>query len=441
MEAEVAVLGSILLENDVLDSEALSELTPAMFYREGHRCIFAAMLALRAEREPVDLVMLNVRLTAAGQLDNVGGLPYLIGLGEQTPTSAYAEHYARIVREKWQLREVIRASGQAMSAAFDQQMPLEDIVGQLGAIGADLDPQAHRGAYSVADVVAEVLRDVQGGTGEPPLSTGFTDLDDQLSGGLYPGTLNVLAARPSMGKSACALNIAENVAAELDASGTQGQVVVVSLEMRRQQLVVRLLSSAASIHAGAVQAAMQGKPAMTEGQHRRFEQAAQRLGALPMQFLDDATDDASLRTLPAKLRRAHRESPLKLVVIDYLQLMEVSGKGAENRVQEVSTISRKLKQLAREYGCPFLVLSQLSRAVEQRPNKRPLLSDLRDSGAVEQDADTVLFIYRDEYYNAQTDQQGVAEIIVAKQREGAVGTVKLQFQGNYVRFANLARYA
>nr|WP_256488363.1 replicative DNA helicase [Deinococcus sp. HSC-46F16] len=435
-EAEVSVLGSLLLDNDAFLADAVAELTPGMFYREAHRKAFAAMQALRDSGEPVDLTTLTTELARVGHLDDVGGVTYLIGLGDQTPTAAYAEHYARIVQEKWTLRQIIAESGQLMRAAYEQQIPLEDLLTQAGQIGSSLDVQANKGAFSIADVVGEVARDVASGTGERPLSTGFSDLDDQLSGGLYPATLNVLAARPSMGKSALALNVAENVAGQLATSGADGQVAVISLEMRRHQLVVRLLSAASRIPAGTVQAAMYGRQGLTPGQKLRFDQAAGRLGGLPMTFLDDAAHDSSLKALPAKLRRLHKEAPLRLVVIDYLQLMTAGG---ENRVQEVSTISRTLKQLAREFGCPFLVLSQLSRAVEQRPNHRPMLSDLRESGAVEQDADTVMFIYRDEYYDKETTERGIAEIIVGKQREGAVGTVRLQFMGDYVRFGNLSR--
>ncbi|TNM72025.1 replicative DNA helicase [Deinococcus radiopugnans ATCC 19172] len=442
LEAEISVLGSLLLDPDILSLEAIAELTPSMFYREGHRKIFVAMQRLQAQGSPLDLTTLHTELTRTGELDEVGGVAYLIGLGDQTPTAAYAEHYARIVREKWTLRELIRQSSALQRTAYDAQLPLEDVLAQAAQIGADLDTTAQFGAFSVGDVVVDVLSDVLSGQGVAPLSTGFHDLDDQLGGGLFPSTLNILAARPAMGKSGLALNIGENVAAGLANRGDAGQVAVVSLEMPRQQLVVRLLASAASIDATAMQGAMFGRGHLTPAQKSRFEQKAERLGQLPLTLLDDAANDSHLRTLPSKLRRLHKEKPLRLVIIDYLQLMNAgSTSGSDQRQQEISTISRALKQLAREFGIPFLVLSQLSRKVEERPNHRPMLSDLRESGALEQDADVVMFIYRDEYYNPQTDQQGIAEIIIGKQRHGPVGTVRLQFLSAFVRFASLAEWA
>lgn len=434
-EAEISVLGSILLDNDQLEADVLAELTPGMFYREGHRKIFAAMRGMQAEGKPVELIGLQEVLSVSGQLDEVGGLTYLIGLSEQVPTAVYADHYAAIVREKWTLREIISQSGKVMQAAYDAQQPLEDILAQAGQIGANLEVSANRGAFDVADVVSDILADLEAGTGAEPLSTGWTDLDDQLGGGLYPSTLNILAARPSMGKTAGALGIAQHVAGQLALKGDEGQVAVVSLEMPRHALTVRMLASSASLNATAVRKALRGAPVLSEPQKLRLRQKGELLAGLPLTFLDDPTSDADIRRLPAALRRLHKQKPLRLVVIDYLQLMTGGG---ENRQQEISAISRKLKALAREFGIPFVVLSQLSRAVEQRPNHRPMLSDLRESGAVEQDADVVMFIYRDEYYNPDTDQQGVAEWIIGKQRDGAVGTVKLQFHNEYVRFANLA---
>ncbi|MFC5846705.1 replicative DNA helicase [Deinococcus petrolearius] len=437
LEAEVAVLGSVMLDAATLDEESVSNLRAPMFYRAAHRQIFAAMLALHGQGTPPDLVTVSEELQRAGQLDDAGGAVYLVGLGEQVPTAAYAEHYARIVREKWMLREVISQAGRAMQTAYDAELPLEDILAQAGQVGQNLDTRVNQGAYSASEVVGSILQAIATGKGEKPLATGLSDLDHQLDGGLYPQTLTILAARPSMGKSALALNIAENVAGQLIDEGVRGQVAVVSLEMPREDLMLRVLSSAAKVQSGDIRNAMTGRGTLTERQHDRVVTASARIDVLALTMLDDPVLDANLRTLSAKLRRLHRETPLRLVLIDYLQLMTL-GSGGENRQQEVSSISRALKQLAREFGCPFLVLSQLSRAVEQRPNHRPMLSDLRESGAIEQDADNILFIYRDEYYNPQTDQQGVAEVIVGKQRAGAVGTVRLQFQSKFVRFANLA---
>lgn len=435
-EAEIAVLGSVVLDATTLDVDGVTDLHPRMFYRQGHQKIFAAMLALHAQGTPPDLVTIPGELSRLGQLDEAGGLSYLMGLGEQVPTAAYAEHYARIVRERWMLREVISQAGRAMQVAYDAELPLEDILAQAGQVGQNLDTRVDQGAYGISGILSGILAAVETGSGVPALATGLKDLDQQLDGGLYPQTLTILAARPSMGKSALALNIVENVGRQLAQIGDEGQVAVVSLEMPRDDLTVRMLSSRGRINAATVKLAMTGRHQLTERDHVRLVRAASELDIMPVTMLDDPVVDAGLRTLGAKLRRLQREKPLRLVVIDYLQLMTVGG--GENRQQEISQISRALKQLARELGCPFLVLSQLSRAVEQRPNHRPMLSDLRESGAIEQDADNILFIYRDEYYNAQTDQHGIAEIIVGKQRNGAVGTVKLQFQSQHVRFADLS---
>lgn len=435
-EAEIAVLGSVLLDAAALDMDGVTDLHPGMFYREGHRKIFAAMLAVHGQGTPPDLITVQDELKRLGQLDDAGGLTYLLGLSEQVPTAVYAEHYARIVRERWMLREVISQAGRAMQVAYDAELPLEDILAQAGQVGQNLDTRVDQGAYGISGILSGILAAVETGSGVPALATGLKDLDQQLDGGLYPQTLTILAARPSMGKSALALNIVENVGRQLAQIGDEGQVAVVSLEMPRDDLTVRMLSSRGRINAATVKLAMTGRHQLTERDHVRLVRAASELDVMPVTMLDDPVVDAGLRTLGAKLRRLQREKPLRLVVIDYLQLMTVGG--GENRQQEISQISRALKQLARELGCPFLVLSQLSRAVEQRPNHRPMLSDLRESGAIEQDADNILFIYRDEYYNAQTDQHGIAEIIVGKQRNGAVGTVKLQFQSQHVRFADLS---
>lgn len=436
-EAELSVLGSVMLEPETLDLEDVAALTPVMFYRESHRKIFAAMQRLKAEGTPPDLVTLTDALGTAGQLDEVGGVSYLIGLGDSTPTSAYAEHYARLVLEKWTLRELISQSAILSRQAYDAQLPLEDILAYASQIGANLDMQASSGMISMSDAVADFLQTLRSGNGEQPQPTGFSDLDDQLAGGLYNATLNILAARPSMGKTAAALSMGVNTAKNLLRTGDAGQVAVVSLEMPASQLIFRLAANEASVDAQLVRNVQLGKATLSERQWQRIDQKMQELAPLPMTYMDDSAVAGDIRTLPAKLRAAHKQKPLRLVIIDYLQLM--NGAGNENRQQEVSNLSRKLKQLAREFNCPFLVLSQLSRAVEMRPNHRPMLSDLRESGGIEQDADVVMFIYRDEYYNKETDQQGIAEVIVGKQRNGPTGTIKLSFLNAFVRFGNLAR--
>ena len=432
-DAEISVLGSVLLDNDAL-LQMGDTVTPEMFYREGHRKIFAAMRKLQDNREPVDLVTLSEHLRTTGQLDEVGGAPYLIGLSEQVPTAAYAEHYARIVQEKHILRQLISASGKAMQLAYDQQLPLEDLLDRAEKLIFEVaeKKKSSEDLQEMKEVVAdtfEYITNLHANKGIPDgVSSGFKDLDEQISG-FQKGSLNVLAARPSMGKTAFALSIAQNVALRGDKV-----VAVFSLEMPAVQLALRMLSSEARVDMNRIRSGHLG-----ERDFERLAYVAGRLAEAPM-VIDDEPD-LTLNALRSKLRRiAARRGDLGLVVIDYLQLMSGgrSNGGSDNRQQEISTISRGLKGLARELDVPVIVLSQLSRAVESRPNHRPMLSDLRESGAIEQDADIVMFIYRDEYYNKETDQQGIAEIIIGKQRNGPVGTVRLQFHSAHVRFNDLA---
>ncbi len=432
-DAEISVLGSVLLDNDTMTNLG-DTVGPEMFYREGHRKIFTAMRDLQERGEPVDLVTLSEDLRSKGTLDEVGGLTYLIGLSDQVPTAAYAEHYARIVQEKHTLRQLISASGKAMQLAYDAQLPLEDLLDRAEKMIFEVAEQKKKGEQYQA--MGEVVHDtfeyitlLHANKGIPDgVSSGFKDLDEQISG-LQKGSLNVLAARPSMGKTAFALSIAQNVALRREKT-----VAVFSLEMPSVQLALRMLCSEARVDMNRIRSGQ-----LNERDFERLAHAAGRLAEAPM-VIDDEPD-LTLNGLRSKLRRmAAQHGQLGLVVIDYLQLMS-GGKstgGSDNRQQEISTISRGLKGLAREMEVPIIVLSQLSRAVEQRPNHRPMLSDLRESGAIEQDADIVMFIYRDEYYNKETDQQGIAEIIIGKQRNGPVGTVKLQFHSSHVRFNDLA---
>ncbi len=432
-DAEVSVLGSVLLDNDTLINLGDS-VTPEMFYREGHRKIFAAMRNLQERGEPVDLITLSEELRVRGLLDEVGGLGYLVGLSDQVPTAAYAEHYARLVQEKHTLRQLISASGKVMQLAYDAQLPLEDLLDRSEKLIFEVAEQKKKGEATQA--MSQVVHDtfeyitlLHNAKGIPDgVPSGFKDLDEQISG-MQKGSLNVLAARPSMGKTAFALSIAQNVALR-----GEKVVAVFSLEMPAVQLALRLISSEARVDMNRIRSGQ-----LNERDFERLAHAAGRLADAPL-VIDDEPE-LTVNALRSKLRRiSSQHGPLGLVVIDYLQLMSGGsrGGGPENRQQEISTISRNLKGIAREMEVPVMVLSQLSRAVEQRPNHRPMLSDLRESGAIEQDADIVMFIYRDEYYNKETDQQGIAEIIIGKQRNGPVGTVKLQFHSQHVRFNDLA---
>ncbi len=431
LEAESSVLGSILLDNEVLSG--LSELRPEMFYRESHRKIFAAVQGLSERGEPVDLVTLVDELRARKQLEDVGGIAYLAGLPDMVPTALYAEAYLRILQEKYTLRQLITASGQVMQLAYNAEGALEDLLDKsqklIFDIGQGRGTEEFQAINNVVHETFEYITQMHAtggiGVGVP---TGFKDLDEQTTG-LQPGSLNVLAARPSMGKTALALAIGQNVCMR----GNQ-TVAVFSLEMPSIQLVLRMLCSEARVDMNRVR---QGQ--LNDRDFERLAAAAGRLADAPMVIDDDA--NLTLNELRSKCRRIlAQQGSLGLVIIDYLQLMSGSKNsgGGENRQQEISNISRGLKSIARELSIPVLVLSQLSRAVESRPNHRPMLSDLRESGAIEQDADLVMFIYRDEYYNKETDQQGIAEIIIGKQRNGPVGTIKLQFNSANVSFNNLA---
>jgi replicative DNA helicase len=431
LEAESSVLGSILLDNEVLSG--LGDLRPEMFYRESHRKIFAAVQGLSERGEPVDLVTLVDELRARKQLEDVGGIAYLAGLPDMVPTALYAEAYLRILQEKHTLRQLITASGQVMQLAYNAEGALEDLLDKsqklIFDIGQGRGTEEFQAINNVVHETFEYITQMHatGGVGVG-VPTGFKDLDDQTTG-LQPGSLNVLAARPSMGKTALALAIGQNVCMR----GNQ-TVAVFSLEMPSIQLVLRMLCSEARVDMNRVR---QGQ--LNDRDFERLAAAAGRLADAPMVIDDDA--NLTLNELRSKCRRIlAQQGSLGLVIIDYLQLMSGSknSSGGENRQQEISNISRGLKSIARELSVPVLVLSQLSRAVESRPNHRPMLSDLRESGAIEQDADLVMFIYRDEYYNKETDQQGIAEIIIGKQRNGPVGTIKLQFNSANVSFNNLA---
>ncbi len=432
LEAEASVLGSALVDNDAIDRvEGL--IVGDAFYKEAHRKIWRAMEALRARNEPVDLVTLSEELKKRGELDEVGGITYLVGLSEATPTAAYAEHYARIVAEKAALRRLISAAGEAMRLAYDEAGSVEEIIDQAGRLILEVATHGPRHEFQeMRDLVTQAHERIahlrEEGAGSDLISSGFADLD-RLIGGLGPGTLNIIAARPSMGKTAFALTIVQNIALR-----DKVPVAVFSLEMPAIDLVLRMLSSEARVDMNRIRQAQ-----LSDRDYDRLVKAAGRVYEAPV-FIDD-TPGLTLMEVRARARRLAVHHDVKLIVIDYMQLMSggQSSKNGENRQQEIAAISRGLKSLARELEVPVVALSQLSRAVESRPNKRPMLSDLRESGSIEQDADLVVFIYRDDYYNEHSEKAGIAEIIVGKQRNGPIGTVELQFHAAHVRFNDLAR--
>ncbi len=432
LEAEQSVLGSILLDNEVY-AQIEGTLQAEHFYKESHRKIWRACERLFRRNEPMDLVTLTEELRQTGELETVGSVPYLIGLADSVPTAAYAESYARIVAEKAVLRDLISASGSIMQTAYDQALPLEQILDKAESGIFELSSNKRTHAFEgmpslVADSFAQINELFTNPDPITGLRTGFKELDN-LTAGLQPSSLNVLAARPSMGKTALALTIGQAVALR---EGTT--VGIFSLEMSAVQLVMRMLCSEARVDMSRVRNGQ-----LSDRDFQRLADTAGKMSEAKI-FIDDAAD-MTVMELRSRSRRLMAEHNLGLIVIDYLQLMQGSSRsgGGENRQQEISSISRGLKALARELDIPVLVLSQLSRAVESRPNKRPMLSDLRESGAIEQDADLVMFIYRDEYYDPHSEKQGIAEIILGKQRNGPVGTVELQFHNAHVRFNDLAK--
>jgi replicative DNA helicase len=430
LDAEQSVLGSILLDNEAFTTiEGL--LVAENFYKEAHRKIFRAMERLFRRGEPMDMVTLTEELRQRGELEGMGSVPYLIGLMDSVPTAAYAEHYAKIVSEKATLRELISASGTIMQQAYDQAAPLVEILDKAESAIFELSSSKQRHSFqSMGSLVSETFSYINEMFANPDpvsgLRTGFKELD-QLTAGLQGSSLNVLAARPSMGKTAAALSIGQHAALR------EGKTVgIFSLEMSAVQLVTRMLCSEARVDMGRVRNGQ-----LTDRDFQRLADTAGRMSEARI-FIDDNAD-LTVMELRSRARKLVAEHDLGLLIIDYLQLMTSGSGSGDNRQQEISNISRGLKALARELDIPVLVLSQLSRAVESRPNKRPMLSDLRESGAIEQDADLVMFIYRDEYYDPHSEKQGIAEIIVGKQRNGPVGTVELQFHAAHVRFNDLAK--
>jgi replicative DNA helicase len=429
--AEQAVLGSILLDPDAL-VEAERLIGPESFWRERHRVIFQALIELRDSDEAIDLVTLTEHLRTRGLLERVGSVPYLVGLADNTPTAAHLTSYARIVRQKAILRDLIATSQKVIALAASGEGDPEEIIGAAQGEVTHLLTRGTRGdfqtstqvASDTADYISELLRAKDGLTG---ITTGFLDLD-RLLHGWQPGALNVVAARPSMGKSAFALQAA------YAAARSGKKVAVFSLEMPSRDLALRIVCGETRISLERVR-----RGAVSQRDHQRLADGLATFAETPMWFND--LSDLTLNEIRTKVRAQFAREGVDLLVVDYLQLLS-GGRGedrGENRQQEVSIMSRGFKMLARELGIPVVVLSQLSRQVESRPNKRPILSDLRESGAIEQDADVVMFLYRDDYYDAQSEHPGSAEVIVAKHRNGALDTVKLVWTAEHVAFRNMDR--
>jgi len=431
IEAEQSVLGGLLLQNGSWDKIA-DVLVEKDFYRRDHQLIFSAIATLLEQSQPVDVVTLAEWHDKHGQLDQVGELAYLGHLARNTPSAANIHAYASIVRERSVLRQLISVGTTISNSAFNPEgLSSEDM---LDAAERQVFEIAEKGAkraggfVQVKEVLGKVVDriDTLFASDSPVtgLSTGFTDFDMQTSG-LQPADLVIVAGRPSMGKTTFAMNLAESAAIR-----SKEPVAVFSMEMPADALAMRMLSSLGQIDQHRLRTGQ-----LNDDDWPRLTSALAILSEAPL-FIDD-TPALTVTELRARARRLKREHGLSLIVLDYIQLMQGSGKG-ENRTNEVSEISRSLKALAKELEVPVVALSQLNRSLEQRPNKRPIMSDLRESGAIEQDADLIVFIYRDEVYNEDSPEKGKAEIIISKQRNGPIGTVALTFQGKYTRFENFA---
>jgi replicative DNA helicase len=427
-EAERTVLGAILVDDQAFNSAA-EILNRDDFHREGHRRIFDAMAALSEKSQPIDLVTLKDELHRAAALEASGGAAYLAGLLDGVPRLTNVAHWSRIIKEKSILRKLIHASQAIAQEAWEGEDDTALILDRAEKRIFDLaENRIRQGFVGIHEVVKESFRTIDQlaqskelVTGVP---TGFVDLDERTSG-LQKGDLVIVAARPAMGKTALCLNIAQY------ASRATGDAVgVFSLEMSKEQLVLRMLCSDARVDSHRLRTGN-----LQEKDWARLAKAYADLSACRI-YIDDSASVTPLE-MRAKCRRLKAEHGLGLVIVDYLQLVTGSGR-IENRQQEISSISRSLKGLAKELECPVIALSQLSRAPEARTDKRPQLSDLRESGAIEQDADIVMFIYREEVYKPDPENQGVAEIIISKQRNGPIGTVKLAFVKEFTRFEKLA---
>ncbi len=427
LEAEQSVIGSMLMDNEAV-TIASDMLVKEDFYSSQYGILFEAMVQLNHENKPADLIQVQERVRQNGAPPEIAGMEFLREVLGMVPTSANIKHYAEIVKNKSILRKLIRTSQKIEESCYEGQGGIDDILFDAERTITAVTQSGGSEEYEpIGEVVMEALEKMQaaynaGGkiTGVP---TGFTDLDYKTAG-LQPSDFILIAARPSMGKTAFVLNIAQNVAVKHHVS-----TAIFSLEMSKVQLVNRLISMESKVDSKNIRTGN-----LSSSEWESISGGASRVGMSTL-VIDD-TPGISIGELRSKCRKFKRDNNLGLIIIDYIQLMSGGGK-SESRQQEVSEISRALKGIARELNVPVIALSQLSRAVESRDNKRPMLSDLRESGAIEQDADVVMFIYRDDYYNKDSDKKGEAEIIIAKQRNGPVGTVELAWIPDLTKFANL----
>jgi replicative DNA helicase len=426
----------LLLEASALDRVA-DLMTADDFYRHEHRLIFNQIVRLSEMAKPVDVITVAEALEIAGELDKVGGLPYLGSLAQNVPSAANIRRYAEIVRERSIMRKLAEVGTDIASSAYnptgrDAAQLLDEAESKVFEI-AEAGSHGKQGFIPMPPLLTQVVERIEtlyardNPSDVTGTATGFTDLD-RMTSGLQPGELVIVAGRPSMGKTAFSINIAENVALD-----SKLPVAIFSMEMGATQLALRMLGSVGKLNQHDLRTGR-----LQDDDWGRLTHALGKLHDAPIHIDESAA--LSAMDVRARARRLHRQSGgLGLIVVDYLQLMSSnSGKASENRATEISEISRSLKALAKELHLPVIALSQLNRGLEQRPNKRPVMSDLRESGAIEQDADLILFIYRDEVYNSDSPDKGKAEIIIGKQRNGPIGKVELAFRGEYTRFDNLA---
>jgi replicative DNA helicase len=430
IEAEQSVLGAMLLDKEAIAS-ATEILTPEDFYKEVNGAIFDAIVKIYQRGEPVDLITLPEQLKNTNILEQVGGVSFISDLANSVPSSSSVRHYAKIVESKSLMRKLIKASSSILDKSYEGVEEVSELIEMAEKKIFDISQgRSTEGFVPISQVLLEAFDNIekrfQNKNQITGTSTGFSDLDSKTSG-FQKSDLILVAARPSMGKTAFALNIAQNSAIK-----SKVPVAIFSLEMSREQLINRMLCSEAHIDSQKLRTGD-----LQESDWDKLAKAMAVLSEAPI-FIDD-TPGISVMEMRAKCRRLMLEHGLGMIMVDYLQLMSGNGKN-ESRQQEISEISRSLKGLAREMNCPLIALSQLSRAPEARSDHRPILSDLRESGAIEQDADVVMFLYRDEYYNPETEEKNIGELSIAKQRNGPTGLIKLVWLGQYTKFVNLEKY-
>ena len=430
IEAEQAILGSMLTDHDAVLS-AIEVLREDAFYREDNRAIYRAILNLYSKSQPIDIITVKAELVEDGDFERVGGLEYLASLPERVPTTANVEKYIKIVDEKAMLRGLITTANELVSLGYNETEDVDNLVDMAEKKVYDLTQKKNTKGYTpLKDVLVESfakLEELYNNKGKlSGISTGFLDYD-RMTAGLHNSDLMILAARPAMGKSAFAINIATNVAVKENRG-----VIIFSLEMSKEQVGNRILSSEAMVDSNKIRTGQ-----LDDDDWVKLASTLGRLSEAPI-YIEDSSD-ISIMEIRAKCRKLKMEKDIGLVIIDYLQLIRGSGKRNSTREQEIGEISRSLKVLAKELDVPVIALSQLSRGVEKREEKRPMLSDLRESGSIEQDADMVLFLHRDDYYQDDSERRNIAEVIIAKHRAGSTGSVDLLWLPNYTKFTNLER--